>query len=125
MSTQFEDDLVTESFCTVAQALKPDDQRSHSVHSRTVAAKRINCQFLRELSASRRQWASTAYEGPKGETLERPRASISAQPSSSETYRVGCPSLRMRVSKRRLAVYSSLLLVVLTFLVVSRKYFWL
>jgi hypothetical protein len=38
---------------------------------------------------------------------------------------VGCPSLRMRVSKRRLAVYSFLLLVLLSFLTVSRKYIWL
>jgi len=38
---------------------------------------------------------------------------------------VGCPSLRMRVSKRRLAVYSLLFLVLLAFLIVSRKYIWL
>src|SRR6516164_3061117 len=62
---------------------------------------------------------------PKGETLQPANASIFAQPSSSETYRVGCPSLRMRVSKRRLAVYSFLLLVLLAFLIVSRKYIWL
>ena len=61
---------------------------------------------------------------PKGETRQPANASIFAQPSS-ETYRVGCPSLWMRVSKRRLGVYSLLLLVFLAFLIVSRKYIWL
>jgi hypothetical protein len=44
---------------------------------------------------------------------------------AEQTDRVGCPSLRMRVSKRRLAVYLSLLVVFLTFLIASRKYLWL
>ncbi len=46
-------------------------------------------------------------------------------PAATKTDRVEYPPLLMRVSNRRLAVYLLLFLVLLTFVVVSRKYIWL